>query len=146
MPESILDKFKTKSSQLSNIRPRPGHTYSLPSLCYVSTLNKCFGTVFKPLKALQVFMEQNRYLKFDIRASYSLGPFSEVGLWPTPLTRRHERPELLRNNDALFRLVVFQDGAHHARGRTHGCVQHVDKVRLKKPAQIEGRKEGRNAC
>lgn len=47
------------------------------------------------------------------------------------LTRRHELPELLRNNDAFFGLVILQDGAHHARGGAHGGVQHVHELRLR---------------
>lgn len=47
------------------------------------------------------------------------------------LTRRHEVPELLWNNDAFFGLVVLQDGTHHARGGAHGGVQHVHELRLK---------------
>lgn len=46
------------------------------------------------------------------------------------LTGRHERPEHLWNNDALFGLVVLQDGAHHTRGGAHGGVQHVHKLCL----------------
>lgn len=46
------------------------------------------------------------------------------------LTRRHEVPELLWNNDALFGLVILQNGTHNTCGGTHGCVQHVDKLCL----------------
>ena len=41
------------------------------------------------------------------------------------LTRRHEGTEGLWDDDALLRLVVLQDGAHHAGGGAHGGVEHV---------------------
>jgi len=47
------------------------------------------------------------------------------------LTRRHEGAQRLRHDDAVLRLVILQDGAHHACGGAHGGVQHVHVLGLR---------------
>lgn len=47
------------------------------------------------------------------------------------ITWGHEVSELLRDTDALLRLVVLQDGADGAGGGTHRGVEHVHKLHLR---------------
>lgn len=71
------------------------------------------------------FTDQNALIKY-IRYLSS----HQVRHHSAQLTRRHEVPEHLWNNNAFFGLVILQDGTHHARGGAHGCVQHVHEICL----------------